>query len=70
MCSKDKEISALTQKGEEDAATIAGLQKRVKELEARIEELEEDLENERALRTRVCRFRFKDLFVKLTIILH
>lgn len=43
----------MTQKGEEDTAAIAALQKRVKELEARIEELEEDLENERTMRSRV-----------------
>jgi len=51
--SKEKEISQLQQNADENGAEIAALQKRVRELEAKIEELEEDLENERNARTRV-----------------
>ena len=51
--SKDREVGSLQQKGEDDANTIATLQRKIRELEARIEEMEEDLENEKKLRTRV-----------------
>lgn len=51
--SKEKEITGLQQTIEEDQTNIAALQRRIRELEAKIEELEEDLENERALRKRV-----------------
>lgn len=51
--SKEKEIAGLQQNVDDQAAEIAALQKRVRELEARIEELEEDLENERNSRNRV-----------------
>lgn len=51
--SKEKEIAAMLQKGDEDAATISSLQKKIRELEAKVEELEEDLESERAIRKRV-----------------
>lgn len=54
LSSKDQEIVGLQQKGEEDANEIATLQRRIRELEAKIEELEEDLQNEKRLRTRVC----------------
>ena len=53
VSSKDHEIIGLQQKAEEDANEIATLQRRIRELEAKIEELEEDLQNEKRLRTRV-----------------
>lgn len=52
--SKDQEILGLQQKIEDDANEVATLQRRIRELEAKIEELEEDLQNEKRLRTRVC----------------
>ena len=52
-CSKDREIATLQQKGEDDANEIAALQRRIRDLEAKIEELEEDLQNEKKFRTRV-----------------
>lgn len=55
LCRKEKEIGTLQQGMEEQAAEIAALQRRVRELEAKIEELEEDLENERNNRNRVRR---------------
>ena len=39
---------------EEDASEVAALQKKIRELEAKISELEEDLENEKMARSRVC----------------
>jgi peptidoglycan hydrolase CwlO-like protein len=53
LCRKEKEIGALQQNIEEQASEIAALQRKVRELEAKIEELEEDLENERNNRNRV-----------------
>lgn len=53
ISSKDHEIVGLQQKVEDDANEIATLQRRIRELEAKIEELEEDLQNEKRLRTRV-----------------
>ena len=52
-CSKEKDIGALQQSMDEQASEIASLQRRVRELEARIEELEEDLESERNNKSRV-----------------
>ncbi len=52
-CSKEKDIAAMVLKADEDAALITSLQKKIRELEANIEELEEDLESERAIRKRV-----------------
>ena len=51
--SKEKEIANMQLKSDEDAATISSLQKKIRELQARIEELEEDLESERATKNRV-----------------
>ena len=51
--SKDKEIAELGTKIEEDASVIAALHKKIRELETRIVELEEDLDNERSVRSRV-----------------
>ena len=51
--SKEKEIANLQQKVEEDASEAAALQKKIRELEAKISELEEDLENEKMARQRV-----------------
>lgn len=51
--SKEHEIASLQQKGEDDANEIAALQRRIRELEAKIQELDEDLENEKKLRHRV-----------------
>lgn len=39
---------------DDQAAEIAALQRKVRELEAKIEELEEDLESERNYKNRVC----------------
>ena len=52
-CSKDKEIAALNQRSEDQQSEMAALQRKIRELQARIEELEEELENEKALRSRV-----------------
>ena len=43
----------MQQQVEEDQSEVTALNKKIRELQARIEELEEDLENERALRKRV-----------------
>ena len=51
--SKEKEIQGLQQNVDDQASEIAALQRRVRELEAKIEELEEDLENERNNKNRV-----------------
>lgn len=51
--SKDKEIAALNQRSEDQQTEIAALQRKIRELQARIEELEEELESEKALRSRV-----------------
>ena len=51
--SKDKEIAGLQQKVEEDASEVASLQKRIRDLEAKIGELEEELESERSAKSRV-----------------
>ena len=53
ICSKDHEIVSLQQKGEDDANEIAALKRRIRELQTKIEELEEDLDNEKKLRSRV-----------------
>uniref|UniRef100_A0A673CGZ4 Myosin heavy chain 7 n=1 Tax=Sphaeramia orbicularis TaxID=375764 RepID=A0A673CGZ4_9TELE len=50
---KNFEISQLNGKIEDEQAMSAQLQKKLKELQARIEELEEELEAERAARARV-----------------
>lgn len=52
-CRKEKEIGALHQGMEEQSSEIAALQRKVRELETKIEELEEDLENERNNKNRV-----------------
>ncbi|OXA50729.1 myosin heavy chain, muscle [Folsomia candida] len=49
---KDKEISSLTAKLEEEQGLIAKLQRQIKELQARIEELDEELEAERIARAK------------------
>ena len=54
--SKDREITTLQQKGEDDANEIAALLRRIRDLEAKVQELDEDLENERRLRQRVSPF--------------
>ena len=43
----------MQQNVDEQASEIASLQRKVRELEARIEELEEDLESERNAKSRV-----------------
>lgn len=43
----------MQQKGEDDGNEIAALHRRIRELEAKIDELDEDLQNEKRLRTRV-----------------
>ena len=53
LYSKEKDSNALQQYVDEQASEIASLQRKVRELEARIEELEEDLESERNAKSRV-----------------
>ncbi|KAG2460528.1 MYH4 protein, partial [Polypterus senegalus] len=50
---KDFEVSTLLSKVEDEQALGAQLQKKIKELQARIEELEEEIEAERAARAKV-----------------
>ncbi|XP_035775737.1 myosin heavy chain, muscle-like isoform X15 [Anopheles albimanus] len=49
---KDKEISALSAKLEDEQSLVGKLQKQIKELQARIEELEEEVEAERQARAK------------------
>jgi myosin heavy subunit len=49
---KDKELSSLTAKLEDEQSLVSKLQKQIKELQARIEELEEELEAERQARAK------------------
>ncbi|XP_034240464.1 myosin heavy chain, muscle isoform X12 [Thrips palmi] len=49
---KDKEISSLTAKLEDEQSVVGKLQKQIKELQSRIEELEEEVEAERQARTK------------------
>lgn len=51
---KDKEIASLTAKLEDEQSLVGKLQKQIKELQARIEELEEEVEAERQARAKVC----------------
>merc|ERR1712227_426783 len=48
MKRKDNELVNLNTKLEDEAGVVAGLQKRIKELQARIAELEEELAAEKA----------------------
>lgn len=50
---KDKEISSLNAKLEDEQSLVAKLQKQIKELQSRIEELEEEVEAERQARAKV-----------------
>ena len=47
------EINGLNSKLEDEQNLVAQLQKKIKELQARIDELEEELEAERAARAKV-----------------
>jgi len=49
---KDKEISSLNAKLEDEQSLVAKLQKQIKELQSRIEELEEEVEAERQARAK------------------
>lgn len=49
---KDNEINSLNSRLEDEQGINAGLQRKIKELNARIEELEEELEAERAARAK------------------
>ncbi|XP_038110381.1 myosin heavy chain, muscle isoform X23 [Culex quinquefasciatus] len=49
---KDKEISALSAKLEDEQSLVGKLQKQIKELQGRIEELEEEVEAERQARAK------------------
>ncbi|XP_034946999.1 myosin heavy chain, muscle isoform X5 [Chelonus insularis] len=49
---KDKELSSLTAKLEDEQSLVGKLQKQIKELQARIEELEEEVEAERQSRAK------------------
>ena len=49
---KDNEINNLNSRIEDEQGINAGLQRKIKELNARIEELEEELEAERAARAK------------------
>ncbi|XP_057329276.1 myosin heavy chain, muscle isoform X22 [Microplitis mediator] len=49
---KDKELSSLTAKLEDEQSLVGKLQKQIKELQARIEELEEEVEAERQARAK------------------
>ena len=51
---KEMEIKSLNSKLEDEQNLVAQLQRKIKELLARIEELEEELEAERAARAKVC----------------
>ena len=54
MCfRKDQEINNLSNKLEEEESLVASLKKKIKNLEARIEELEGELEAERQARVKV-----------------
>ena len=50
---KDKEIASLTAKLEDEQVLVSKQQKQIKELQARIEELEEEVEAERQARAKV-----------------
>ncbi|NXW02001.1 MYH6 protein, partial [Fregetta grallaria] len=56
---KEFEMSQLNSKIEDEQAIVMQLQKKIKELQARIEELEEELEAERAARAKVEKQRKK-----------
>ncbi|XP_055917193.1 myosin heavy chain, muscle isoform X5 [Eupeodes corollae] len=49
---KDKELSSLTAKLEDEQSVVGKLQRQIKELQARIEELEEEVEAERQARAK------------------
>jgi len=49
---KDKELSSITAKLEDEQSLVSKLQKQIKELQGRIEELEEELEAERQARAK------------------
>lgn len=49
---KDKEVSALSAKLEDEQSLVSRLQKQIKELQTRIEELEEEVEAERQARAK------------------
>lgn len=50
---KDKEIASLTAKLEDEQGLVGKTNKQIKELQARIEELEEEVEAERGARGKV-----------------
>lgn len=50
---KDKELASITAKLEDEQSLVGKLQKQIKELQARIEELEEEVEAERQARAKV-----------------
>ena len=52
-CRKDGEINNLSSRLEEEESLVAQLKKKIKNLEARIAELEEELEAERQARVKV-----------------
>jgi len=53
FCRKETEVKSLTAKLEDTEGLVAQLQRKIKELLARIEELEEELEAERNSRSKV-----------------
>lgn len=50
---KDNEVKSLNAKLEDEQGLVAQLQRKIKELQARIDELEEELEAERQARAKV-----------------
>lgn len=58
---KEAELHQLSTRLEEEQSLVAKLQRQIKELQARIAELEEELENERQSRAKVLSHIFTGL---------
>jgi hypothetical protein len=54
MKAKEAEAAAMAQRLEDEQSVVAKTQRHAKELQVRVTELEEQLENERQHRARVC----------------
>merc|ERR1711902_154360 len=66
---KEKDLSALTSKLEDEQALVSKVQKAIKETQGRVEELEEELEAERQARTKAEKKR-SDLAKELEQLTH